>query len=91
MEIPNELSARFDTVEGRKAIIDRYKDSSSMFVGVNEDGETVFMSVSDTGIILRTEQENGWVRVNFYNADGEAEGETFDGKWTAEDKHDERF
>lgn len=79
--IPNELAARFDTVEGRKKLIELYADSDTMFSGVNADGEAVHISIAESGIVLKTEQENGWVRVNYYNAEGEADGETFDGKW----------
>ena len=50
MMIPNELSAKFNTLEGRKQIIAEYADSDSMFVGENEDGERVYLSVSDTGM-----------------------------------------
>ena len=64
MMIPNEVSAKFNTLEGRKQIIAEYADSDTMFVGENEDGERVYLSVSDTGMVLRTEQENGWVRVS---------------------------
>ena len=81
MKIPNELSCRFDTVEGRKEIIQQYADSDPMFTGENSDGETVYLSVSKTGMVLKTEQENGWVRVNYYDADGYSTGESFDGKW----------
>lgn len=81
MKIPNELSARFDTIDGRKEIIQQYADSDTMFTGVNADGETVFLSVSETGMVLNTHQENGWVRVNYYDESGLATGESFDGKW----------
>lgn len=81
MKIPNELSCRFDTAEGRKEIIQQYADSDTMFTGENSDGETVYLSVSKTGMVLKTEQENGWVRVNYYDADGYSTGESFDGKW----------
>ena len=81
MMISNELSAKFNTLEGRKQIIAEYVDSDTMFVGENEDGECVYLSVSDTGMVLRTEQENGWVRVNYYDVEGDATGESFDGKW----------
>ena len=81
LSIPNELSSRFDTVADRKELIDRYGDSNSMFIGNNAEGETVYLSVDACGIILKTEQENGWVRVTYYDADGVATGEGFDGKW----------
>ena len=77
LSIPNELSSRFDTVAGRKELIDRYGDSNSMFIGNNAEGETVYLSVDACG----TEQESGWGRVTYYDADGVAIGEGFDGKW----------
>ena len=53
-----------------------------MFTGTNADGEMVKLSIDkERGIVLNTYQENGFVRVNYYNKDGLAEGETFDGKW----------
>jgi len=81
VSIPNELSRRFNTVEGRRKLIEEYANSTTMFSGENEDGECVFLSISESGMILRTEQENGWVRVNYYDQDGYATGEGFDGKW----------
>ena len=80
--IPNELSARFADIEGRKELIKKYGDSDTMFTGENADGEMVTISIDkENGIVLNTYQNNGWVRVNYYNKDGIAEGETFDGKW----------
>ncbi len=85
MMIPNDVSSRFNTVAGRKEIVRRYADSKGMFCGINENGETVYLSVSDRGLVLKTEQENGWIRVNFYDSDGNATGESFDGKWRKND------
>lgn len=80
--IPNELSSRFSDIEVRRQIIREYGDNPNMFVGENEDGEKVAMSVSrKNGIVLNTYQENGWLRVNYYDAEGFSEGETFDGRW----------
>lgn len=81
MKIPNELSERFDTQEGRKRLVELYADSQTMFTGIDADGETVHLSITHNGMTLRTQQENGWVRVNYYDADGCATGESFDGKW----------
>ena len=58
-----------------------YGDSKGAFSGVNELGEPVMVSIAKAGIVLRTEQDNGWVRVTYYGADGSCEGEGFDGKW----------
>lgn len=61
--IPNELSQQFFTVAGRKKLIDTYGDSETMFTGNNEDGEMVQVSFDTVhGIILKTYQNNGWVR-----------------------------
>lgn len=80
--IPNELSARFSDIEVRRQIIREYGDNPNMYVGVNADGEKVAMSVSrKNGIVLNTYQENGWLRVNYYDTEGFSEGETFDGRW----------
>ena len=81
MKIPNELSERFDTQEGRKRLVELYADSQTMFTGIDADGETVHLSITYDGMTLKTQQENGWVRVNYYDADGCATGESFDGKW----------
>ena len=81
MKIPNELSERVDTQEGRKRLVELYADSQTMFACNNSDGETVHLSITHNGMTLRTQQENGWVRVNYYDADGFVAGESFDGKW----------
>lgn len=82
MNIPNELSARFNTIEGRREIIQKYGDALNLYCGVNEDGEKVAMIISrQRGIEARTYQHNGFLRVNYYDTEGYAAGETFDGRW----------
>ena len=81
MKIPNKLSERFDTQAGRKKLIDRCANSQAMFCGINDEGETVYLSISEQGMVLKTEQGNGWVRVNYYDAEGAATGESYDGRW----------
>ena len=44
MKIPNELSCCFDTVDGRKEIVQQYANSNTMFTGKNSDGENVYLS-----------------------------------------------
>ena len=80
--IPDEFTANFDEIEQRRKLIKLYGDSQSMFSGVNQDGETVFLSVDkDEGIILKTYQNNSHVRVNYYDKNGYMEGETYEGRW----------
>lgn len=79
--IPDELSMQFNTQAGRKQLIDLYANSDTMFFGENEIGEKVYLSIAKSGMVLKTEQENGWVRVNYYDKKGWPTGEGFDGKW----------
>ena len=84
-KIPNEYSAEFNTVKGRARLIGYYGDSPNMFEGQNEDGEKVWISFSkERGIIAKTFQSNGWLRVNTYDSEGYAEMETFEGRWDRE-------
>ena len=80
-EIPNSEAAKITTTAGRVHLIREYGRDSFPYVGVNEDGEKVHISISTTGIVVQTYQDNGWVRVNYYGVDGKPEGETFDGRW----------
>jgi len=81
-KIPNELSTRFTDIDVRRELIDKYGDSDTMFTGKNADGEMVTASIDkERGITLKTYQSNGWVRVTYYNKEGYAESEGFDGKW----------
>lgn len=80
--IPEDLSQKFDTVDGRREMIAKYGDSPNLYVGENADGEKVFLCIDrERGIECRTHQHNGWCRVNYYDKDGFHAGETFDGRW----------
>ena len=81
MKISNELAKNFADIESRRKIIEEYADSEQPFFGINEDEEQVELHVAESGIILKTYQSNGWLRVNYYDAEGYPEGETFEGKW----------
>lgn len=80
-KISNELSKDFANVESRKKIIAQHANSEQAFFGENEDGEDVELHVSPEGIILKTYQSNGHVRINYYDSNGILEGESFDGRW----------
>jgi len=79
--IPNSISARFNTQEGRRFMIREYGESKSMYSGNNELGERVYLSIAPNGMVLKTEQDNGWLRVNYYDENGFSTGETFEGRW----------
>lgn len=79
--IPNEMSVKFADPAGRCELMKKYGDSAFPFVGRNADGETVLVSILPNQITVRTNQQNGWVRVNYYDECGLNAGETFDGRW----------
>lgn len=78
----NELAKDFNRCEVRRTLMREFGESETAYSGVNADGEDVLLSIFSDRIIVSTNQRNGWVRVNFYDADGYAEGETFKGRWT---------
>ena len=84
-QIPNDLSKNFGDIACRRKMMELYGDSTFPFSGTNEDGEDVLVSISKTGIVVSTNQSNGWVRVNYYDQDGFPAGETYDGRWKAPD------
>lgn len=82
MKIPNELSSQFFTAAGRKRLVDLYGHEKTMFTGNNDDGETVNVSFdTENGIVLKTFQNNGWCRANYYDKNGYSTGEGYEGRW----------
>ena len=79
--IPNELTERFGEIEIRKQLMREYGNSNMPFIGKNEDGETISMSIYTDKILVKTYQKNHWVRIDIYDSDGHYEAETYDGKW----------
>jgi len=79
--IPNSDGELFKSAKGRRLLMERYGGSRFPYSGVNEDGEQVLVSISTDSIVINTFQSNGWVRVNYYDAEGLPDGETFDGHW----------
>ena len=77
----NELAKDFDRCEVRRTLMREFGESETAYSGVNTDGEDVLLSIFSDHITVSTNQHNGWVRVNYYDADGYAEGETFKGRW----------
>ena len=77
----NELAKDFDRCEVRRTLMQEFGENETAYSGVNADGEDVLLSIFSDHITVSTNQHNGWVRVNYYGADGYAEGETFKGRW----------
>ena len=59
--------------EGMNRLMDEYGDSSTMYPGINENGEDVYISIFEDKIVTATTQSNGWIRKNIYYRDGSSE------------------
>ena len=79
----NDLAKDFDNIENRREIIRLLSDIDTALTGDNENGETVEIHICEgkEPLITKTYQENGWVRVNYYDSNGEMTGESFEGRW----------
>lgn len=76
----NELAKDFNNRETRVLLMKEFGDSEEAFGGINEDGEAILISIAKDSIVVKTNQSNGWVRVNYYDENGNPEGETFEGR-----------
>lgn len=78
----NQLYIDFQDHDQLCELMDTYGESStSMMYGADpETEEDQFITINSDNIVLRTNQSNGWVRVNTFWRDGTVE-ETFDGRW----------
>lgn len=75
------LAADFDNIASRRQLIQEFGDCPDALWGVNGENEKVELSIRRDGLTLRVYQSNGWVRVNEYDAEGQMEGETYEGRW----------
>lgn len=76
--IPDADAQKLTTPEGRKWVMQNY---NGIYSGENTDGEAVLVTICSTALKITTSQNNGWIRINWYDASGLPAGETFDGKW----------
>ena len=76
----NELAKDFNNREIRILLMKEFGDSDEPYCGINEDGEAIMLSIHSDSIVVRTNQSNGWVRVNYYDELGNQEGEMYEGR-----------
>lgn len=57
-------------MRGLIQIMDAHGNSEYPFIGENENGEKVVISVCSDSITVNTYQHNGWCRTNIYHRDG---------------------
>ena len=76
----NELAKDFNNRETRILLMKEFGDSEEAFSGINEDGEAILISIANDSIVVRTNQSNGWIRINYYDENGNQEGEAYEGR-----------
>lgn len=62
-------------------LMEKYGDSEYPFCGKNDNGEDTEIHISKMDIIYKTYQNNGWIRVNYFDKNGYLNEESFDGRW----------
>ena len=77
----DELAADFGSTASRCLLVREFGDYPDALWGNNENGEKVMLSIRKDGLTERVFQNNHWVRVNEYGAEGQLEGETYKGRW----------
>lgn len=75
-----KLAIDMSDIEVRKGLVQNRE--SNIYCTINEDGEDVVIVLEQgEGMEMKTFQNNGWVRVNYYDENGAHDGETFAGRW----------
>ena len=59
-----------DDLEQIKQLVDNSDEFEMPLIGVNEDGESTMTEVTDKFVLVKTFQDNGWLRNNYYYPDG---------------------
>lgn len=77
----NNLANKFEELENRRIIMREFGDFESALTGTNEKGEETLLHIAPDSLIVETYQSNGWIRKNYYDAEGYANGEAYEGKW----------
>lgn len=70
------LAADFGNPASRRQMMQEFGDYPNALSGANENGEQTLISICPNSLIVKTFQENGWVRVNEYGADGQMRSTT---------------
>lgn len=71
---------QFQDIEFLRELMSHHEDYDIELFGVNDEGDSVQVSINSDDIVVITDQSNGWVHMNIYCKDGSVES-LFDGKW----------
>ncbi|MCC8131035.1 MAG: hypothetical protein LIO72_04720 [Ruminococcus sp.] len=73
----NKITFNPNNLKEMQNIMKTYGNSSELFCGENEKGESATISISPDRITVVTTQSNRWSRINTYYSDGTVE-ETYE-------------
>lgn len=59
-----------DDLEQIKQLVNNSDEFEMPLIGVNEDGESTMTEVTDRFVLVKTFQNNGWLRNSYYYPDG---------------------
>lgn len=77
----NQSTLTFGEVISVEEVIETYGKIIDKPIGKNVDGEDIFISIEESGIIVKAFEQNGYIKVSHYNAEGCLNDEFFTGKW----------
>jgi hypothetical protein len=60
------------------SLMKQYGSDNQTFAGKNEKGERVLFHIFSNEIVVTTFQNNGWMRINYYDENGFFAGETYE-------------
>lgn len=77
------MEINFASATSLKRLMKEYADTTEPLSGQNSEGEDMRISVTADSVMVRTYQNNGWMRIDEYKLDeGEIiHAQTFDGRW----------
>lgn len=76
-----KLNINFSDSNQLQDLIKNEEKYPKYLLGENENGENTQTSINKDGITLSTMQNNGFIRLNYFDQNGYPSGETFNGRW----------
>lgn len=76
-----QAALTFGDVISVEEVMETYGKIIDKPIGKNADEEDVFITIEDSGIIVKTFEHNGHIKVYHYDAEGCLDDEFYTGKW----------
>lgn len=74
----NKIKIDFADQKRVKELIKKHKGVDQPLCAVNEDGENQLIYIGEDGVVVKTYQSSGWIRVTEYEADGSYSCESYE-------------